>query len=302
MDAPSNAPTPPPTRVKPSRMSSLSNLSLRNTGPSHGHAHFMTSGTHDACVDYVEGAGDTQVITRRIPSETTATAEVGVVVSGGGGGGDTAGKVMFVRGAGGLVDGTEITTVTVIDSGIVHTINHKNCQGKEGYARVVATLFYRPGSGGATTSTVEGTMILAPQDGIYGRFVSQPALFDFISTWDSLIVPYQKWDSSHRCLENAEEARVVELTLFMPEMLSLDELRRHEDIAAFEMRWSVEVVLQLDSVFRRTKRLVVFDMDSTLIEQEVIDEIARVLGVEKEVSVGRAPSLSVVMRGLMWRG
>jgi hypothetical protein len=37
---------------------------------------------------------------------------------------------------------------------------------------------------------------------------------------------------------------------------------------------NVDVAIQLDNVFRRYKRLVVFDMDSTLIKQEVIDEIA----------------------------
>lgn len=36
----------------------------------------------------------------------------------------------------------------------------------------------------------------------------------------------------------------------------------------------VDVSIQRDDVFRRYKRLVVFDMDSTLIKQEVIDEIA----------------------------
>ena len=37
----------------------------------------------------------------------------------------------------------------------------------------------------------------------------------------------------------------------------------------------VDIILQRDDVYRRHRRLVVFDMDSTLIEQEVIDEIAR---------------------------
>lgn len=37
------------------------------------------------------------------------------------------------------------------------------------------------------------------------------------------------------------------------------------------------------SVFDRHKRLVVFDMDSTLIQQEVIDELAREAGVVDQV-------------------
>ncbi len=38
-------------------------------------------------------------------------------------------------------------------------------------------------------------------------------------------------------------------------------------------------------MFRKSKRLVVFDMDSTLIQQEVIDEIAKHAGVVGEVAV-----------------
>ena len=48
------------------------------------------------------------------------------------------------------------------------------------------------------------------------------------------------------------------------------------------------MVLQKDSVFRQYKRLAVFDMDSTLIQNEVIDEIAKFVGVKKEVSVSVA--------------
>ncbi|CAN8076735.1 unnamed protein product [Agarophyton chilense] len=45
----------------------------------------------------------------------------------------------------------------------------------------------------------------------------------------------------------------------------------------------IDVALQAESVLRRSKRLVVFDMDSTLIQQEVIDEIARHAGVFEKV-------------------
>lgn len=46
----------------------------------------------------------------------------------------------------------------------------------------------------------------------------------------------------------------------------------------------VDIAYQEDSVFRRHRRLVVFDMDSTLIEAEVIDELAKAHGVGAEVS------------------
>ncbi|TQS32537.1 hypothetical protein Golomagni_07142 [Golovinomyces magnicellulatus] len=45
-------------------------------------------------------------------------------------------------------------------------------------------------------------------------------------------------------------------------------------IYRFEREWNVDVILQKDSVWRKNTRLVVFDMDSTLITQEVIDLLA----------------------------
>jgi len=42
--------------------------------------------------------------------------------------------------------------------------------------------------------------------------------------------------------------------------------------------------VQLDSVYRRNRRLVAFDMDSTLIQVEVIDELARLHGVYEQVA------------------
>ncbi|MEI6790702.1 MAG: phosphoserine phosphatase SerB [Myxococcaceae bacterium] len=48
---------------------------------------------------------------------------------------------------------------------------------------------------------------------------------------------------------------------------------------------SVDIALQQESLSRRNKRLVVLDMDSTLIQAEVIDEIARVHGVLPEVGL-----------------
>lgn len=45
-----------------------------------------------------------------------------------------------------------------------------------------------------------------------------------------------------------------------------------------------DVALQHESVYRRSKRLVVMDMDSTLIRIEVIDELARAYGVVERVS------------------
>ena len=47
---------------------------------------------------------------------------------------------------------------------------------------------------------------------------------------------------------------------------------------------NVDIAFQRDSIYRRNRRLVVFDMDSTLIEAEVIDELAKEAGVGDQVA------------------
>ncbi len=46
----------------------------------------------------------------------------------------------------------------------------------------------------------------------------------------------------------------------------------------------VDLAFQQDNIYRRNRRLVAFDMDSTLIEAEVIDELAALAGVGEQVS------------------
>lgn len=48
-------------------------------------------------------------------------------------------------------------------------------------------------------------------------------------------------------------------------------------------REPIDLAWQHDTVYRRMRRLVVFDMDSTLIRQEVIDELAKEAGVGEQV-------------------
>lgn len=60
------------------------------------------------------------------------------------------------------------------------------------------------------------------------------------------------------------------------------------ELTAFFLRMShetgVDIAVQKESIFRRSKRLVVMDMDSTLIQVEVIDELAAHAGVGEKVS------------------
>ena len=63
-----------------------------------------------------------------------------------------------------------------------------------------------------------------------------------------------------------------------------------DDVSALRAKFAdvatsldVDIAFQEDNMFRRTRRLVCFDMDSTLIEAEVIDELAKAAGVGDEV-------------------
>ncbi|WP_163576949.1 phosphoserine phosphatase SerB [Halomonas faecis] len=66
------------------------------------------------------------------------------------------------------------------------------------------------------------------------------------------------------------------------EEVDLDALR--EKALALGAMHGVDIAIQEDSIWRRHRRLVCFDMDSTLIQTEVIDELARRHGVGEEVA------------------
>ena len=54
----------------------------------------------------------------------------------------------------------------------------------------------------------------------------------------------------------------------------------------------IDVAVQEDGIYRRTRRLIAFDMDSTLIKTEVIDELAELAGVGDEVKAITASALA----------
>lgn len=56
------------------------------------------------------------------------------------------------------------------------------------------------------------------------------------------------------------------------------------DFTAIAGEQGIDIAFQADNIFRRNRRLVCFDMDSTLIQTEVIDELAHRAGVGEEVS------------------
>ena len=63
-----------------------------------------------------------------------------------------------------------------------------------------------------------------------------------------------------------------------------DPARLKTDLMSSAERLGFDFSVQRDSVFRRTRRLVAFDMDSTLINAEIIDELAKRHGVGSQVA------------------
>ncbi|KAE8442139.1 hypothetical protein EG329_003790 [Mollisiaceae sp. DMI_Dod_QoI] len=219
----------------------------------------------------------------------------------------------------------------IIDSGLSHTLSHTNCQPTPGTHsdRLIATIIYKTKSPRAKITDIPPDRTPSPGDPssrafppnlapvqslsnfpleppppdpepldhLYGSYISPLCLTSFLHLITSL--PTRQGSeiltSSHRCLDNPEHPSIVELTFSPspdPTYVTLDDLQKHELIYRFEREWNVDVILQHDTVLRRYPRLVCFDMDSTLIEQEVIDLIAASIGVEAQVSAITARAMN----------
>lgn len=133
-----------------------------------------------------------------------------------------------------------------------------------------------------------------PLDHLYGSYISQSCLTDFFVTLTNIIPGLMDDTITTRRLEQSKFCRVVEITFPLPSAsaISLEMLRRHEAVSRFEREWNVEAVLQNDTLFRRYKRLAVFDMDSTLIQQEVIDEIASIINIKPQIAAITAAAMN----------
>jgi phosphoserine phosphatase len=65
-----------------------------------------------------------------------------------------------------------------------------------------------------------------------------------------------------------------------------------EQLLAMCADLDIDVAVQEDGIYRRTRRLIAFDMDSTLIKTEVIDELAMLAGAGDEVSAITASAMA----------
>lgn len=80
----------------------------------------------------------------------------------------------------------------------------------------------------------------------------------------------------------ASSSDVIEMKVALPVDRGPELLQK--ELLTLAMARSFDIALQRERLYRRARRLVVFDMDSTLIRIEVIDELARAHGVVDKVS------------------
>ena len=73
----------------------------------------------------------------------------------------------------------------------------------------------------------------------------------------------------------------VQLTVSGP---VADERALRSRLLQISQELGIDVSAHIDDIYRRNRRLVVFDMDSTLVQAEVIDELAKLAGVGDEVA------------------
>ena len=78
------------------------------------------------------------------------------------------------------------------------------------------------------------------------------------------------------------DALSVEMILNVNNASSLGRLKQQIMVKSHEL--NIDLALQKMEAYRKNKRLVFFDMDSTLVDMEIIDEMARQAGVYREVS------------------
>ena len=88
---------------------------------------------------------------------------------------------------------------------------------------------------------------------------------------------------------NGTTARVLELTMQLrhsPSLADCTKATQHPTLVQLQEQNNWDIVLQPASLYalHRTPGLAVFDMDSTLIQQEVIDELARAVGLYDRVA------------------
>ena len=77
-------------------------------------------------------------------------------------------------------------------------------------------------------------------------------------------------------------ARSVEMVINVNAAQNLSRLKQRVMVKSREL--NTDLALQKMEAYRKNKRMIFFDMDSTLVDMEIIDEMAKRAGVHREVA------------------
>ncbi|NWF91719.1 MAG: phosphoserine phosphatase SerB [Syntrophaceae bacterium] len=92
--------------------------------------------------------------------------------------------------------------------------------------------------------------------------------------------------SKHHC--NIERIKMIARGEFLAmemwiDLRDVDFPRLRTDLAQTAKRVKMDIVAQAEPAFKKRKKVIVFDMDSTIVEGEIIDEMARLANVKGKV-------------------
>lgn len=73
----------------------------------------------------------------------------------------------------------------------------------------------------------------------------------------------------------------IELIVYAIEDIKIEELKTK--LLTLGKEYNVDIAIQKENLYRKSKRLLVLDMDMTLVQMEIIDELAKRAGVEEQV-------------------
>ena len=94
--------------------------------------------------------------------------------------------------------------------------------------------------------------------------------------------------AKHRC--NIERIKMIARGEFLAMEMWID-LREanfsllRQGLAAVAKKVGMDIIAQPEHIFQKRKKVIVFDMDSTIVEGEIIDEMAKLAGVGKKVAL-----------------
>lgn len=80
---------------------------------------------------------------------------------------------------------------------------------------------------------------------------------------------------------NEHSINCMELIVYAKEDINIKELKA--TLLSIGNKYNINIAFQKENLYRKAKRLLVLDMDMTLIQMEVIDELARAAGVDDQV-------------------